>query len=127
LKVIVTSTKTHLRVFGSLSALAESLHADGTSDECIAAAADALRGGQSFGRDDFTAQVAEIVTWNRRPEDSLPNTIFHGGKTYVVPAKSEFDEWADSGIAKSLDGCEVEPNGECQHGLKSWYVVLQLL
>lgn len=33
-------------------------------------------------------------------------------------------KWMDDGVAKATDGCRVEPDGSCQHGHKSWLLVL---
>ncbi len=37
------------------------------------------------------------------------------------PAISEMESWlCDDGICESLDGCHVEPDGQCEHGFPSW-------
>ncbi len=40
------------------------------------------------------------------------------------PLLTTLDRWVNDGIAKSIDGCKVEPDGTCQHGAPSWLLVL---
>ena len=36
-------------------------------------------------------------------------------------------EWDAEGVAEATDGCDVEPDGTCEHGCPSWFVVLGLI
>ena len=36
------------------------------------------------------------------------------------PDTETMEEWVNAGVAEALDGCRVEPDGECEHGLPSW-------
>jgi hypothetical protein len=39
----------------------------------------------------------------------------------------QLEEWAADGEAEATDGCWVEPDGICEHGKKSWLLVLGLI
>ena len=43
------------------------------------------------------------------------------------PSFATMTRWSDNGIAKSTDGCKVEPDGTCSHGHSSWMLVLGLI
>ena len=45
-------------------------------------------------------------------------------KTTKIPSLKTMERWIMDGVAKATDGCRVEPDGECQHGCKSWLIVL---
>ena len=40
------------------------------------------------------------------------------------PRLDELETWVDEGWAEATDGCVVEPDGTCEHGCKSWLIVL---
>ena len=40
------------------------------------------------------------------------------------PSLDQLKQWVSDGIAKATDGCQVEPDGECEHGHKSWLLKL---
>ena len=39
---------------------------------------------------------------------------------YRPPSLATMERWMRDGIARATDGCRVEPDGECQHGARSW-------
>jgi hypothetical protein len=39
------------------------------------------------------------------------------------PSLSTLEKWVENGSAKAVDGCKVEPDGVCPHGLPSWLIV----
>jgi hypothetical protein len=39
------------------------------------------------------------------------------------PSVEKAEQWMENGIAKAVDGCEVEPDGKCEHGAPSWLLV----
>jgi hypothetical protein len=43
------------------------------------------------------------------------------------PSVDELTEWMDDGIAEATDGCNVEPDGMCEHGHPSWLLQLGLI
>ncbi|OQX85673.1 MAG: hypothetical protein B6D55_07060 [Candidatus Omnitrophica bacterium 4484_70.2] len=45
----------------------------------------------------------------------------------VAPEFSTLMKWQNEGIARTPDGCRVEPDGICQHGYKSWLLIYGLL
>ena len=40
------------------------------------------------------------------------------------PAIKTLENWVCNGVAEAVDGCRVEPDGSCEHGYKSWLLVL---
>ena len=40
-----------------------------------------------------------------------------------MPSTATMQHWLFDGIAKATDGCEVEPDGHCEHGKPSWLLV----
>ena len=44
-----------------------------------------------------------------------------------APSISTMEKWMSRGIAKSTDGCSVEPDGTCPHGKPSWLLELGLI
>lgn len=48
-------------------------------------------------------------------------------KKVVVPSFKTLEEWDSFGFCKTPCGCKVEPDGVCQHGTKSWMLLLGLL
>lgn len=40
------------------------------------------------------------------------------------PSIKTMEKWVCDGIARATDGCKIEPDGVCQHGHKSWLLVL---
>lgn len=43
------------------------------------------------------------------------------------PTVATMDRWVSDGVARSIDGCRVEPDGECEHGYPSWLMALGLI
>jgi hypothetical protein len=43
------------------------------------------------------------------------------------PTMKTLVKWSNDGIARALDGCRVEPDGECAHGLPSWMIALGII
>jgi hypothetical protein len=41
-----------------------------------------------------------------------------------VPSLKTLERWESQGYSKTPCGCKVEPDGECQHGKKSWLIIL---
>jgi len=44
-----------------------------------------------------------------------------------TPTIDEIMEWEADGGCYATDGCWVEPDGECEHGRRSWMLVLGLI
>ena len=40
------------------------------------------------------------------------------------PSMKTLNRWISEGIAKATDGCQVEPDGTCEHGHHSWLLSL---
>lgn len=51
-------------------------------------------------------------------------TMFEGSPT---PTIEQIREWDDMGGCEATDGCWVEFDGECEHGCKSWLIILGLI
>lgn len=43
------------------------------------------------------------------------------------PSLSQLEEWMSDGICEATDGCIVEPDGTCEHGCKSWLLVMGMI
>lgn len=41
-----------------------------------------------------------------------------------IPSLATLMKWMNDGVAKATDGCQVEPDGKCEHGKPSWLLVL---
>ena len=55
-----------------------------------------------------------------------------GGNPYPDPETDppDLDEmraWMNDGVAEATDGCEVEPDGTCEHGHPSWLLRLGII
>lgn len=50
--------------------------------------------------------------------------IFTGGG---LPSMDELEEWLNDGVAESVAGYSVEPDGYDQHGFPSWFIVLGMI
>lgn len=44
-----------------------------------------------------------------------------------IPSLKTLEKWLADGVAQATDGCRVEPDGTCEHGKKSWLLVLRLI
>ena len=44
-----------------------------------------------------------------------------------VPTLEKIMEWEAKGGCEATDGCWVEPDGVCEHGCKSWMLVMNLI
>lgn len=44
--------------------------------------------------------------------------------TKKAPSIERLERYADDGIVPTPCGCRVEPDGECEHGIGSWLVIL---
>ena len=40
--------------------------------------------------------------------------------TVVEPSIEDIEEQLEDGCCEATDGCIVEPDGQCEHGHKSW-------
>lgn len=43
------------------------------------------------------------------------------------PSLKTLEKWMADGVARATDGCRVEPDGQCQHGKPSWFLVLGMI
>ena len=44
-----------------------------------------------------------------------------------VPSIEQLMEWESEGGCEATDGCWVEPDGVCEHGCKSWLLVMGMI
>ena len=47
--------------------------------------------------------------------------------TTDVPTLEQLEEWAMDSVCEATDGCEVEPDGRCEHGHRSWLLVMGMI
>ena len=43
------------------------------------------------------------------------------------PSIKTLETWDRDGYCKTIDGCKVEPDGQCSHGYGSWLIELGLI
>ena len=43
------------------------------------------------------------------------------------PSIDQIEEWTFDGVAEATDSCRIEPDGVCEHGHKSWLLILGFL
>jgi hypothetical protein len=48
-------------------------------------------------------------------------------KIKAPPCIETLERWMSDGGCKSIDGCWIEPDGECEHGEPSWLLVLGMI
>ncbi len=46
---------------------------------------------------------------------------------WAPPDEDTLAEWIDDGVCRCPDECLVEPDGWCDHGLASWWLILGAL
>lgn len=44
-----------------------------------------------------------------------------------TPDIEQLIEWESDGGCEATDGCWVEPDGTCEHGYRSWLLVLGMI
>ena len=52
------------------------------------------------------------------------------GNLYSLDEEPDVDElmsWEERGMCETPDGCMVEPDGTCEHGLDSWMLLMGLI
>jgi len=47
--------------------------------------------------------------------------------TADAPTIEDLEGWMAEGGCETPDGCRVEPDGRCEHGQRSWMLVLGLI
>ncbi|MGF6881716.1 hypothetical protein ABH933_001227 [Nocardia sp. GP40] len=65
-----------------------------------------------------------------RKSSRTPTTGTEKGKPGMEqkpPPLWKLEEWAVDSVAEATDGCEVEPDGTCEHGRPSWLLALGLI
>lgn len=43
------------------------------------------------------------------------------------PSYEELEHWVCDSVCEATDGCDIEPDGTCEHGHDSWLLVLGLI
>ena len=65
-------------------------------------------------------KACKVVTFEGNPN--------HDGHRLVkLPSERTLERYVFDGVAKTPDGCRVEPDGHCGHGHGSWLIVLGLI
>ena len=79
------------------------------------------------GRDGVTTLRLRALAATEQVAYRVQDRIEQGGphmRQTKPPSIEAMERWIMDGIACATDGCRVEPDGECQHGAKSWLIVL---
>jgi len=56
-------------------------------------------------------------------QEKWPNAI----QVKKPPCISTLERWSHDCGCKALDGCWVEPDGTCEHGLPSWLLAMNMI
>ena len=67
-------------------------------------------------RCDSCGQLADPETKRIRHKITVPR-----------PTDQQLREWVCDSVAEATDGCEIEPDGTCEHGHKSWLLVYGMI
>ncbi len=46
---------------------------------------------------------------------------------YTKPDIEQLQMWGEEGGCETPDGCWVEPDGTCEHGHKSWLLIMGMI
>jgi len=57
----------------------------------------------------------------------LPSSMKPPPSPRKQPSLEQIEDWLQDGTCEATDGCEVEPDGTCEHGKKSWALVMGLI
>ena len=52
---------------------------------------------------------------------------FEVNSGWAPPDEDTLDEWLADGVCRCPDDCLVVPDGCCEHGLASWWLILRAL
>ena len=52
---------------------------------------------------------------------------FEHNSGWAPPDEDELAEWVADGVCRCPDHCLVAPTGHCEHGLASWWLILDAL
>jgi hypothetical protein len=63
------------------------------------------------------------------PEDAVRNAHvwFENNSGWAPPDVDELAEWVADGVCRCPDRCLVAPDAWCEHGLASWWLILEAL
>ena len=56
-----------------------------------------------------------------------------GGEEKIIkkklqpPSIEQLEEWMQEGGCEAIDECWVEPDGTCEHGCRSWLLIMGLI
>lgn len=69
----------------------------------------------------------ERGTWILEGHESACNRTVRVSLSNKAPTIATMEKWNSEGIARTLDGCRTEPDGDCQHGFPSWFKALGMM
>lgn len=53
--------------------------------------------------------------------------LYPSARVVRVPGLKSLENMSFNGIARAVDGCRIEPDGDCQHGFPSWLKVMGVI
>jgi hypothetical protein len=59
--------------------------------------------------------------------EAFPSDPSYPEPTVPEPSDDELDFYVFDGVATATDGCDIEPDGICEHGHPSWLLQLGLI
>jgi hypothetical protein len=78
----------------------------------------------------FSGQFGIIGSGNsaHTGETEMPETTTRFPNIqYAKPDIEQLQMWEEEGGCETPDGCWVEPDGICEHGQKSWLLIMGLI
>ncbi len=67
--------------------------------------------------DDFIS----VAFGNDPPEGGWPEP------TEDEPSPEQLQAWITDSVVDATDGCQIEPDGVCEHGHPSWFLQLEII
>lgn len=67
------------------------------------------------------------TTWDRYSVRAQEDRLVSPRRRSRRPSLATLERWMEEGGCKATDGCWVEPDGECEHGARSWLLVMGLI
>jgi len=78
---------------------------------------------------DPTREPGIIAAVTMEPAEAVRNahSWFEVNSGWAPPDDETLTEWIEDGVCRCPDECLVAPDGWCEHGLASWWLILTSL
>lgn len=68
-----------------------------------------------------------LFQYEESPACLNTKVIWQKQKEPTRPTMEVIEQWIMDGVAEATDGCDVEPDGTCPHGKRSWLIHMGLI